>query len=856
MADKEVPSVVQDSFENNKWMGVKGWEIPIPIEPPIELLQSLLEALNSLLDFTLFVLDFVKAFVRNFLNPLLSIVKKIIAFLKNILQDLRQIGIYFTSDIPLFADKEQLLGGYPAFERRMLARLNNDADPNRPNFSPQSAVFGLYLYGDSNFGDISTILRLLAQMGKLFGKEVKTPPPPTITNISTTNVRIRNSLFDEVGEEALELKWQVAGNNGGLFNNEIGGFLIEVSTEIDGFYLAYDSIVENATFATDKGGKRQRGLVSDERFKSNVRIFGGSMWLRAVEELFYEEGNQKPFELKLVKNPNSNVTISPSELVEGKTQRTYFVPVFDFSMDNSKEYSVRIKYADLPEAYDIETQTDIPREKVAIRIRTLDVESRELIVKNTAGITRDFVGEPKYYYDPLHVWLWLDRFENVTDGVKAKLNYGDPKNELRYSPPSDPTVVNVTSIGEDFRQICFWAVATSILRGYDLTNSNKAIAKLMPTVNVNVMGNSLSKGYKKGGNFGLRLTRDINTALDKAFEKVKCSDTLQEAIVDSYNDLASTDLVTGVEDFFGEDGLFVFPTGIFQKKNRKIDRLFGNVGEMLKDITGRESREEQLGLIEGLLNKVDGKTVALNTPCYYNSISDGRATIMDLGFGSTLFRGLLCWASSDTELIDDAGMEFTIAVDPLVEEEALILTILNLLFGSQQLSRASDWSCFRLFPEGLPTLEKIINKAIAFMENVQDTLEGFGKKILKAIAAIEEKINRIQQMIAFIDQLLELLKGLVFEIPIPLHALAHVAEGTDGLVAKLLSSQLKPAYSQPSVDSEGNTLFGWDPSETHAAGMFLVAGGVGTVELFEFIIKLLLSEEETPDTIIIADEEE
>ena len=856
MADKDVPSVVQDSFENNKWMKAKGWEIPINIEPPIELLQSLLESLNSLLDFTLFVLDFIKAFVRNFLNPLLSIVKKIIAFLKSILQDLRQVGIYFTSDLPLFADKEKLLGGYPAFERRMLARLTNDADPNRPNFSPQSAVFGLYLYGDSNFGDISAILRLLQQMGTLFGKNLKPPPPPTITNVSTTNVRIRNSLFDEVGEEALELKWQVAGNNGGLFNNEIGGFLIEVSTELDGFYLAYDSIVENATFATDKGGKRQRGLVSDERFKSNVRIFGGSVWLKTLKSLFYEEGSQKPFELKLVKNPNSNVTVSPNELVEGKTQRTYFVPVFDFSMDNSKEYSVRIKYADLPEAYDIETKTDIPREKVAIRIRTLDVESRELVIKNTSGITRDFVGEPKYYYDPLHVGLSIDRTDNVTDGVKAKVHYGGFTKELRYSPPSDPTIVNVASIQEEFRQICFWAVATSILRGYDLTKANPAIAEIMPTVNVNVMGSSNSKGYKNGNDFGLRLHRDINSALNKAFEKVKCSDTLQGAIIEAYEGLTDTGMVTGVEDFFGEDGLFVFPTGMFQKKNRKIDRLYGNVGKLVKNIKGRESRQEQEGLIEELLGKVNG-TVALETPCYYDTISDGRAGIMEFGFGSTLFRGLMCWAASDVALIDDMGVEFSVKVKPTVDEESLILTILNLLFGSQQLTQASDWSCFRLFPEGIPALDKILNKSIAFMENVQDTLEGFGKKILKAIAAIEEKINRIQQMIAFIDQLLELLKGLVFETQIPLYALAHVAEGTDGLVAKLLSSQLKPSYSQPTVDPEGNTLFGWNPHETHAAGMFLVAGGLGTVELFEFLIKLLVSEEEeTPDTIIIAEEEE
>lgn len=843
MADKEIPSVVQDSFENNKWMNAGGFEIPINIEPPIEFLQGVLEAINRLLDFSLFVLDFIKAFVRNFLNPLLSIVKKIIAFLKSILIDLRQVGFYFTSDVPLWEDASQLKGGYPAFERRMLARLTNDADPNRPNFSSQSAVFGLYLYADSNLGDFSESLKLLLEMLKLFGRGVKPPPPPLPTNISVQNVKVREGLFSDASEDALEIKWQVSGGNNG---NEVGGFFIEVSTEIDGFYLAYDSIVSNATFSTDKGGKRQRGLVSDERYKSNVRIFGGSVWLQALTELFYEEGNQKPFELKLVKNPNSNTTISPSKLEGGKTQRTYFVPIFDFSMDNSKEYSVKIKYADLPEGYDIETESSAPREKVAIRITTVNIATRELIIKNTSGITRDFIGEPKYYFNNLNLYYTVDPFESVKTGVTATPHYADPSNEMVMSPPSDPIVVNVSAIQEDFRQICFWAVASAILRGYDITKSNKGIASLMPTVNMNVMRSQSSEAYKRasviGATFGERLVRDIDAALDRAFDRVRCSETLQATILEAYEGLGSN----GVEEYLGEDGYL---------RGEKVKRVFGNVEQMMKGLfKSKKMTLIQEGRIEDVLEGI-GIPKAMETPCYYDRAEETLTRTMLVHQETTLMRGLKSFAVYGDEVVDDGGLVITTSQKFPVEEEAFILTILNLLFGSQELGMASDWSCFRLFPEGFPAVENIINGIINFMENVQETLEGFGKKILKAIAAIEEKINRIQQIIALIDRLLELLKGLSLDITYPLYALAHVAEGTDGLVAKLMSSQLKPPYNPPDVTDDEELPFGLD--DTYAGGVLLVAGGLGTVELFEFLIKLLVSpEEQTTDTIIIDGEEE
>ena len=869
MAEKETEGVIKESFENNLWMNPDGWEIPIDIEPPIEILQSFLAAVNGLLDFSLFVLDFIKAFVRNFLNPLLSIIKKIIALLKGIIQDLRQIGFYFTSDYLLFKESDNLLGGYQGFERRMLSRLTNEADPNRPNFSPQSLLFGLYLYGDSDAGDLSKLIRVIEELLELFGKKDREKPsPPTVTNLTAINVRVKNGLFDvSEGVEALEIKWQVVGSNGSFFNNLVGGFIIEISTELDGYFLAYDMERRNATFSTDKGGKRVRGLVREMDSETNVKMFGGGTFLKGLEDFFYEEGVTKDLELRLVKNMNSNVTISPDGFLDDKPARTYFVPIFDFSMDNSKEYSVKIKFDDLPQGYDLEQNSEFPREKVAIRIRTLDVASRDAIIKNLPeSVEIDWVGEPRYYHGfwgkVIHYRIegMVPEMDTVREDPPIKVYLCTKDKPIKASPPSEPTIVNVTTIQQEFRDICFYAVAQAILRGYDievpeksikisLSKNRKLINLLMPIVNVAVMGSSDSKRYKKNKNFGTRLKRDINQALDRAFEKVRCSPTLQEQIISTYENSTNS---TGVDVLLYSDTAILKEEQTTEQKDNKeqanIKRLYGTMDALIRDtLKGKEERAKQGDEIEKILMTND-RYWAYDAPAYYTKLKDDNVTDMfaSLSNSDLQFEELYAFPVS-VALIDSLGetLDTTNAslLNHFEDDEALILTVLNLLFGSRMLDSQSDWSCFRLFPEGIPPVEDFFQGTINFLENIQETLEAFGKKILKAIAAIEEKIKRIQAIIAFIDRILQLLKGLKLDITIPLYALAHIAEGTDGLVTKLLGSGLKPQND--------------DPSRTHATGVLIVAGGLGTVELFEFLIGLLTApDQQTTETIIIDAEEE
>ena len=819
MADKETAVTVQEGWEDNLWITSKGLEIPLDIDPPIEAIQSFLELVNNILDFSLFLLDFVKAFVSNFLNPLLSLIRQIITLLKGLLQDLKQIGVYFTSDFALFDDHNKLLGGYPAFERRMMARLSNEEDVNRPNFSPQSACIALYFYGDTAFSNIS-ISDIIEAIQKFIGFFSPNKKPRRIaqpTNISASAVKIRENIISEPTEDGLQLTWQVATSANAA---PVGGFIIEISTVSDGFYLAYDAEVKNANSTVKDGTKRVRGLVQDSLTKKNVKIFGGRTLVQNIK-------SSNEVKYKLVADPTSATTYDIDKLKsEGACQRTYFVPVYPLSMDNSKDWSVIIKYADLPEATDLETGNSIPRNKVAVRIMTVTKGSRKKIEKLSGFDEQGFasVREPQAYHTDLKISYNID----IKADSKGRLAVKDPKyvpvdglcatlmvggDAIEHSPPSLPIKVNVAGVSNEFREMCFGVVAMAILRGYDISDQNPALAEMMKVVNMEVMGMQTSKRYKDGGNFGKRLKRDINDALDKAFERVTCTETIQQTLMDVV--LGNS----GLKQKLMETQVMFFKSD--------IGFLFGNTRQLFKKFPSRKNREIQQGLLNKRFKKMKAN-YASETPCFLGKFKDTVSRGSKTMDTSKILIELAQFFAIPNSLnvidqqSDDKG-EFD------NEEEAFILTVLNLLFGSMALDSSSDWACFRLFPAGIGWVEDTFNVMINFLESVEETLEAFGKKILKAIAAIEEKIKRIQQIIEIIDRFLEMLKGFTLELQFPLYALVHTANGTDDLVAKLLSSGAKPQAN--------------NPTETHAAGMLMLAGGVPSI-LLEIIVKLLVAEEE------------
>ena len=131
------------------------------LEPTIESVVGVIEVLLVVLNVTQKVLNIIKAFLIGILDPLRPLVEQIIAEIKTLISDLRQLGIYMHGDYELFTSGDyysDLVGGYEVYERRMLQRLLDASDPSRPNFSSNSAVVALFIYVSS--GEVVLLIKL------------------------------------------------------------------------------------------------------------------------------------------------------------------------------------------------------------------------------------------------------------------------------------------------------------------------------------------------------------------------------------------------------------------------------------------------------------------------------------------------------------------------------------------------------------------------------------------------------------------------------------------------------------------------------------------------------------------------
>ncbi len=113
--------------------------------------------LESVADF----LGVLKNLLFDFGNPLAAIIDGLIQEIIDLLNGLRQIGVFFLNLLPNFqTDPEylQIKGGYEAFIRRINTSLSDTEDPNRPQFGPTHLMGGIVLaLNTSRIGDLIKI---------------------------------------------------------------------------------------------------------------------------------------------------------------------------------------------------------------------------------------------------------------------------------------------------------------------------------------------------------------------------------------------------------------------------------------------------------------------------------------------------------------------------------------------------------------------------------------------------------------------------------------------------------------------------------------------------------------------------
>ena len=129
-----------------------------PLVPPLQAVLQVLEAIQAILEA---VMDVVRAFLLDLTNPILAIVALLLAAVRSIINQLSSAGFSILLVHPNFdtQDFNQVLstvsGSYPAFQSKVLSKIYDLSDINRPTYPVGSAVAMLILYiGEDSPGDL------------------------------------------------------------------------------------------------------------------------------------------------------------------------------------------------------------------------------------------------------------------------------------------------------------------------------------------------------------------------------------------------------------------------------------------------------------------------------------------------------------------------------------------------------------------------------------------------------------------------------------------------------------------------------------------------------------------------------
>lgn len=157
-------------------------QIKIPGKDLLEKARSILETIVTFLEIVKALLQTIQAFLIDFGNPVRALVNALLNLIKQLLESLRQTGLFMYEDIPNPLEDpgfHRHAGGYQAFTQRFIGSLFDGRDPFRPQPSPgitKSGFIVIVADAESVFG----LLRLLKILLKFFGREFTSPqyPPP------------------------------------------------------------------------------------------------------------------------------------------------------------------------------------------------------------------------------------------------------------------------------------------------------------------------------------------------------------------------------------------------------------------------------------------------------------------------------------------------------------------------------------------------------------------------------------------------------------------------------------------------------------------------------------------------------
>jgi len=863
-----------------KWQTVS-LEVPDFLEPVRQAIDAFFSFLIRILNILLAVLEILKVFMTGLLDPLIAIIEAIKRLIEALLNDLRQLGIYIHGDFYSLdgPDFQALKGGYRAYQQRMVARLQDRSDPNRPNISSFSTCIAVFLYVGVDLRGVNRIIQLIKSILSLFSRRFPIRSLNQVVRVDATYgydgatiFSFNKSFFrgfdfkhEDVDENinspynAVNLTWQMAPIPGPTFPDTPiippAGFLVEFSTAEEGIKIVTERVIEGSAQSMTLQNQPARTEIVEclDEDGRPVILRGGAQqldlrgavnWNDAVD---ITTGEMKTDAVRVygIKNLNDQAPVQLSDLREGSKhyiQKTFFVGVAQNIFFPGKGFGATFQFDDMPFEAEWKVNSFTKRlqrfndnrqpEEYFVRVRAVnrsiksadgfqytidqtslrDREGPVLPVARQPDVDLNDLGPPspvaRILFPDASTQLYLRAVAEalavmalsrsdipVTLGKLGKLvNY----------PPGFGDVLADGLIAP------FWETYQDTARR---TTGLEDIAKFMM---VQVVGRRYVKKFF--GEAGANVTK---------FRKrlfVNCVNLTNRLLTQNLPPLAARKLVIArAEDLlnyqvlFDDDGFEVtldpdaepadgFPGGSLLALLQDRDSSMGIAPNPLSMGIGDTRAADRADFAAG-----DSKVLGRPPHFFFAQAADNSTR----GRGS--FDTAPVFYNRSNGRINEIAFVRNEIPDSVYEGAEFALSV---AVGPQMRPQERGWIAFRVFPQGIPAIDRFFDQILALLRSIQAALESIAETIRRYIEYLQSRIRELQAFLNRINALIQRLLRFFFAIQ-PAAGLIVVAPGTEGVTSALIGSENKP-LSIPDIRPA---------SEIYGGGIVLFAGGIPNLVL-------------------------
>ena len=845
--------------------------VPDFLEPVRESIDVFFTTLVNILNILVQILEVLKVFATGLLDPVIAIIEQIQRLIEAILNDLRQAGIYIHGDFYVLdgPDFQSLRGGFLQYERRMLNRLSNTRDPNRPDISEFSTCIAVFLYAGTDIRGINRIVQLISSILGLFNRRVPVPRLQNqVYNVQAsygydgaTIFSFNKSFFrdgnprsgDGVNNpaspyNAVNLTWEMAPLPGVPFpdipSSPPAGFLVEFSTQRQGLPLVYERAIEGTTeelTLTNPLAKREAAQLIDEE-GNPILLTGGADQVNVVGPVNFNDrislatGETLPdatraYAISRLADP---APIPLNLLRQGSNyylQRTFFVPALQGVFFSGKQYGATFTFDQMPFSAEFE-------EGFGGRVQRINDSQRpEQFFVRVRAVTSAIKSNTDWQYR-IDETVLRDR-----DGPIATINASPTVSYNDRGPSSTVTEVLFPDAStEIWLRLVSEALAILVLARADLavlqgaegtpldfpaTSGQTTAGGVIPTQWGQFSGNArLSTQLENIATFMMPQLvgrRQVRKYFDEAgvdpatFRRklyINVINTTNRLFSSNTPPLATRQLAVQEAEALQNFRINFTETGFSTSQDPTVGTSL--LGLLVSDdpVQGIGVNPSSLGVraerTQALLSfQTRRNTVLARSPHFFEATRPGS----DIVVGSVDNVPVLY--SRQGANIQEIAYIRNLIPDDVYEAAAFVL---QLAVGPEVGPVENGWIAFRLFPQGIPTIDRFFDQILSLLRSIQAAVESIAETIRRYIEFLQSRIIELQAFLNRINALIQRLLRFFLSVT-PAAGLVVVAPGTQGVINALVTAENKPIELNPAE------------RDSYGGGVVLLAGGIPNIAL-------------------------